>query len=272
MDQRTVLTTGVNSGIGLAVALELARRGFRSVGSVRSTAKARSVHAAARKAAAEVETVILDVTDARVCARVVDQLRPWAIVNNAGLSALGAVEDVGDAQARLALETMVIGPMRLARLAIPHMRAAGGGRIVSISSIYGLTTTPLAGWYQASKHAIEAVSDALRIEVARDNIRVSLVEPGAFDTGIWADGQAMVDEHGASDYATAYRRTLAGVRLSRPLMGDPGSVARVVAGALDARRPHARYLVGYDARAIRAYSRVVPEGVRDRLARIALGL
>jgi len=106
-DQKTVLTTGVNSGIGLATVIELARRGHRSVGSVRSTAKARQVHQAAREAGVEVETVLLDVTDAAACARVVDQVRPDALVNNAGFSSTGAVEDVGDAEAHLAMETMV---------------------------------------------------------------------------------------------------------------------------------------------------------------------
>ena len=75
----------------------------------------------------------------------IDDLRPWGLVNNAGYSATGAIEDVGDEEARLLLETMVVAPMRLARLALPHMRAAGGGRIVNISSIYGRTTTPLTG-------------------------------------------------------------------------------------------------------------------------------
>src|SRR5438270_13820558 len=93
---RTALTTGANSGIGLATTIELARRGLFSVGGVRSAAKARIVHAAARTAGVEVETVILDVTDAPRCRQVVDELHPYAIVNNAGISNLGAIEDVTD--------------------------------------------------------------------------------------------------------------------------------------------------------------------------------
>src|SRR6266403_1349196 len=142
---RTVLITGANSGIGLATAIELGRRGFRSVWSVRSAAKAKAVAAAAAQAGVEVETVLLDVTDAAGSARVIDGLRPWGLVNNAGYSATGAIEDVSDDEARLLLETMVVAPMRLARLALPYMRAAGGGRIVNISSIYGRTTPPLMG-------------------------------------------------------------------------------------------------------------------------------
>jgi NAD(P)-dependent dehydrogenase (short-subunit alcohol dehydrogenase family) len=269
---RTVLTTGANSGIGLATAIELARRGLRSVGSVRSTAKARTVHAAARKAGVEVETVLLDVVDPAGCERVIEDLKPYAIVNNAGITNLGAVEDVTDDDVRGQLEIMLVAPIRLARLAIPHMRDAGGGRIVNISSIYGLTTTPLSGWYQACKHGLEAVSDALRIEVARDGIRVILVEPGGFDTGLWEEGQATVDRRVGTRYATAYDRTMKGVRLTRPLMGDPATVARVIAGAITSGRPKSRYLVGYDAQAARLYSAVVPEGVRDRIYRLTLGL
>src|SRR5262249_44888244 len=160
----TVLTTGANSGIGLATVVELARLGFHSVGSVRSLEKATRVAEAARRAGVTVDTVQLDVTDPEACARAIETLRPWGLVNNAGQPATGAVEDVGDDEARRVLETMVVAPMRLARLAVPHMRAAGGGRIVNMSSIYGRTTTPLSGWYQGAKHALEGVSDALRAE------------------------------------------------------------------------------------------------------------
>jgi NAD(P)-dependent dehydrogenase (short-subunit alcohol dehydrogenase family) len=199
-------------------------------------------------------------------------LRPYAIVNNAGVSNLGAIEDVGDAEVREQLEIMLVAPMRLARLAIPHMRQAGGGRIVNISSIYGLLTTPLAGWYQAAKHGLEAVSDALRVEVARDRIRVILVEPGGFDTGIWDQSTDAVARRTGSRYTTPYERTMQGVQLARPLMGRPETVARVVAGAVTSSRPRARYVVGYDAQAARLYGRVVPGTVRDRLSRLTLGL
>jgi NAD(P)-dependent dehydrogenase (short-subunit alcohol dehydrogenase family) len=271
-DPKTVLTTGVNSGIGLAALLELARRGHRSVGSVRSTAKARQVHDAAREAGVEVETVLLDVTDAAACQRVIDQVRPDALVNNAGFSSSGAIEDVGDREARLAMETMVFAPMRLARLALPHMRERGWGRIVNVSSIYGRTTTPLTGWYQASKHALEALSDALRVEVASGGVGVVLVEPGGFRTGIWETAEAELERFDDSRYRSAYRRSMRGVRLTEPLMGRPETVGRVIASAIESRRPKARYLVGYDAQVVMMYDRVMPTGLRDRLTRIALGL
>jgi NAD(P)-dependent dehydrogenase (short-subunit alcohol dehydrogenase family) len=266
--RRTVLTTGANSGIGLATVIELSRRGFDSVGSVRSAAKARQVRRAATEAGAEVRTVLLDVNDGRVCEKVISRLRPWGLVNNAGFGPVGAIEDVDDREAVQVMETMVIAPMRLARLAIPNMRASGGGRIVNLSSIYGLTTTPLSGWYQAAKHAIEALSDALRVEVAHDRIRVIVVEPGGFDTAIW--DRDRVRE--GSRYREAYKRVDLGVRLSRPFMGDPKQVAHTVGRALTASHPHARYMVGLDAQAMALWHRVVPSAVKDRVTRLGLGL
>ena len=181
--ERTVLVTGANSGIGLASTLHLAKLGFHTVGSVRSKAKASHLADVASSAGVSVETMVMDVTDAERCAAVIGNLHPWAVVNNAGYSGVGAIEDVTDDEARRQLETMVVAPMRLARLSLSHMREAGGGRIANISSIYGLTTTPFSGWYQASKHALEAASDALRNEVARDGIKVVLIEPGGIKQG-----------------------------------------------------------------------------------------
>jgi len=197
-DRGAVLTTGANSGIGLATVIEVARRGFRSIGSVRSEAKADVVHKAAAEAGVSVETVLLDVTDADRCRAVVDELDDdlYGLVNNAGYGMTGAIEDVTDDEAHHLFETMVFAPLRLSRLAIPGMRAAGDGCIVNVSSIMGITTTPLTGWYQAAKHALEGASDALRLEVAKAGIRVVLVEPGGFKTSIWEDLERDIDKRG----------------------------------------------------------------------------
>jgi NAD(P)-dependent dehydrogenase (short-subunit alcohol dehydrogenase family) len=271
-DRRVVLTTGANSGIGLATVLEVARRGFRSVGTVRSEAKAETVSKAAADAGVEVDTVIMDVTDALTCAEVVTRLRPYGVVNNAGYPVTGAVEEVTDDQARAALETMVIAPMRLARLALPHMRERGDGRIVNVSSIAGVATLPLVGWYHASKHALEALTDALRMEVAGDGIRVILIEPGGFKTGIWEDHEKEIDARAGSRFEGGYRRTLTFTRMSDPIMGDPSRVARVIAGALSGRWTRPRYLMGVDARAMALFSRLAPAQVKDRVTRLLLDL
>ncbi len=271
-DERVALTTGANSGIGLATVLELARRGLRSVGTVRSRSKAASVAELAAEQGVEVETAIMDVTDAASCERVIDKYRPTVVVNNAGLSITGAIEDIGDDELRAALETMVIGPMRLARLALPHMRQAHDGRIVNVSSIYGRTTTPLTGWYQACKHALEGVTDALRAEVAGDGVKVVLVEPGLVRTGIWQEADDELSGRAESRFASSYERLLTVTRLADPIMGDPGQVAGTIANAVTSRSPRARYLVGYDAQAIAAVQPFVPTWVRDRVARAVLGL
>lgn len=272
MASGTVLTTGANSGIGLETVLELARRGFRSIGSVRSEAKAEVVAKAAAERGVEVETVLLDVTDPDACERVLSGLELQGLVNNAGYAGTAAVEDVSDDEARGQLETMVIAPARLTRLALPAMRAHGGGRIVNVSSIYGRLTTPLTGWYQASKHALEALTDAMRMEVASSGVKVILVEPGGFKTGIWEELERDVESHAGSRYEPAYRRTLWLTRAAQLFMGHPARVARVIGHAMTTRVPRARYLVGTDAQALAVANRLAPQPVKDFVSRITLGL
>jgi NAD(P)-dependent dehydrogenase (short-subunit alcohol dehydrogenase family) len=271
---RVVLTTGASSGIGLATAIELARRGFRSVGSVRTEAKADEVHRAAAEADVAVETVLLDVTDEARCEEVIGGLELYGLVNNAGYALLGAVEDVHDEDARLLLETMVVAPMRLARLALPAMRAHGEGRIVNLSSLAGRVSSPVLGWYHGAKHALETLSDSLRMEVAGDGIKVVLVEPGGFRTGIWGELESGIRrlEGNGSRHVDAYHRSVQLARLAQVVMGSPDQCARVVAGAVAARHPRRRYLVGLDAQALTLTSRLTPAIVQDRVLRLAFGV
>ncbi|MGI8794928.1 MAG: SDR family oxidoreductase [Acidimicrobiales bacterium] len=274
MPERTVLTTGANSGIGLATVIEVAKAGFHSVGSVRSEEKADVVAKAAAEAGVEVETVLLDVTDAEQCERVIHGLHLYGLVNNAGYGLVGAIEDVSDDDARHLFETMVHAPVRLARLALPQLREQKDGRIVNISSIAGLTASPFAGHYAGAKHALEALSDAMRVEVAGDGIHVSLVEPGGFKTGIWEDMERDVAKREAegSRFVSAYQRSMAGQRMFARLMGDPKGVAKVIVKALTATFPRARYLVGYDAQLLRIADRLTPTTVKDLATRFGLGL
>lgn len=273
MERGTVLVTGANSGLGLATTLELARRGYEAIGSVRSEAKAEVLHEEAADAGVKVAHVLLDVTDAARAAEVLEEVGPlYGLVNNAGGGGTGAVEDVDDDEARRTLETMLLAPVRLARLALPGMRRQGRGRIVNISSIYGKASTPLTGWYQAAKHGLEGVSDALRMEVARDGIAVVLVEPGAFRTAIFSDAEADMGAREGSDYRSAYARSAQLMRVAAPFMGNPSQVAKVVGRALDARNPRDRYLVGLDAQAFDLAWRFTPRPILDRLTRLTAGL
>lgn len=267
-----MLVTGANSGIGLHTALGVADSGYDCIGTVRSEAKADTLRDAASDAGVTVEPVLLDVTDAERCEEVMAGLDLYGLVNNAGYTNAGAIEDVPDEAVRLQFETMTLAPMRLARLALPAMRERGRGRIVNVSSIYGRTTTPLSGWYQATKHALEAASDALRMEVAGSGVQVVLVEPGGFRTGIWDDNESSVHRYEGSRYGPAYERELQVTRMWESIMGDPERVATVIVRALDSSAPRARYLVGLDARVAAVADRVTPTLLKDRLTRFTLGL
>jgi short-subunit dehydrogenase len=246
--ENAVLTTGANSGIGLVTALELARRGWRSIGSVRSDEKAAIVAKAAAEAGLEVETVVMDVTDSDRCEQVMSGLRLRGLINCAGYNSSGAISDVDDDEARRSLETMAVAPMRLARLALPGIVAAGGGRIVNVSSVGGCITMPLSGWYVAAKHALEAASDALRMEVARRNVQVVVIEPGGFRTGIFEEGVHAEGPDSITSRTTEYADSYLQIKKMMSPRGDSARVARLIANVLEVRRPRARYVIGADAR------------------------
>jgi NAD(P)-dependent dehydrogenase (short-subunit alcohol dehydrogenase family) len=274
---RAVLTTGANSGFGLLTAIELARRGFRSFGSVRSHDKADVVAKAAAAAGVDVETVIFDVRDREACRRSISDLPPlWGLVNNAGLNPSGAVVDISDEEADEAADVMFLAPMRLARLVIPTMATTGGGRIVNISSIAGRVGIPLAAYYTGSKFGLEAASDALRIEAARYNVRVILIEPGSFggtgiyDAGLFTDGLDGV-RWATSDYRDSYAR-FRKITALRAFHKSPAPVVRRIVHAIEHPHPKPRYVVGYDGRLQLTLKTVLPTGLHDRLYRQLLHL
>jgi NAD(P)-dependent dehydrogenase (short-subunit alcohol dehydrogenase family) len=136
----------------------------------------------------------------------------------------------------------------------------------------GLTSTPLTGWYQGAKHALEGVSDALRMELAGAGIHVVLVEPGGFKTGIWEDLERDIAKRGDSRFGSSYRRTQQVMKLSSPIMGEPARCAKVITSAVASRHPRARYLVGIDAQALSVFDRMTPTAIKDRITRITMGL
>ncbi len=269
----SVLVTGANSGIGLVTCLELATAGWEVIGSARTADKAAHLVDVAAQQGLTVRTVLLNVDDAASCAAAVREVgQVDALVNNAGYALSGAVEDLSDEQVRAQLETNVVAPLRLARLVLPGMRERGDGRIVNVSSVAGRLTTPLMGWYCASKHALEAVTDALRMEVAGDGVKVSLVEPGMFATDVWSAAQSGGFPAASTPrYAAAYARGESLGSRSHKLP-DPVWVARTIRVALTNPVPLARYVVGADAVAGIALETVLPTVLLDYAKQVSTGL
>ena len=275
---KSVVVTGANSGIGLVTVLELASAGYDVIGTVRSEAKAELVQKAAADRGVTVRTVQLDVNDAESTEKgfaQVDELtggRLWAVVNNAGYAQAGAVEDITDEQVRAQLETNLVAPMRIARLVLPGMKARGEGRIVNVSSVAGRMSTPLMGWYCASKHGLEAVTDALRMEVEADGVRVILIEPGMFGTDIWSAAEAgSLPDPSSARYAAAYARSEA-LSAQTKRLPDPVWVARTIRVALSNPLPMARYVVGADAVGGILAETLVPTVVTDYVKAFTTGL
>jgi NAD(P)-dependent dehydrogenase (short-subunit alcohol dehydrogenase family) len=274
---RSVLVTGASSGIGLATALELARVGYDVYGTVRSDEKATRLSEAADEREVLVTPVVCDVGDAKSCEEGVAKVAsateggPWAVINNAGYAQAGAVEDIPDELARAQLEINLLAPARVARLVLPSMRERGDGRIVNVSSIAGRVSTPLTGWYCASKAGLEALTNALRVEVAPFGVKVILIEPGAFGTDIWSGGQQGLPRPAHEAYAAAYARSDA-VSSNTHRMPDPIWVARAIRVALATPIPLPRYLLGADAVGLKLADLLAPTMVSDYVKGVATGL
>jgi NAD(P)-dependent dehydrogenase (short-subunit alcohol dehydrogenase family) len=247
----SVLVTGANSGIGLAAVLELAAAGYDVVGTARTADKAERVTSAAAERGVSVRTVLMDVDDADSCRRALDEVAgltgggPWAVVNNAGYAQSGAVEDVSDEQVRAQLETNLVAP-GADRPAGPAADAERGeGRIVNVSSVAGRVLAAADGLVLRQQARPGGGDDALRMEVEPDGVRVVLVEPGAFGTGIWSAAQdGGFPEPATERYAAAYARAATAADRGTASMPDPVWVARTIRVALANPVPLARYVVG----------------------------
>ena len=274
-----VLVTGANSGFGLASTLRFAGRGWDTWGTVRSKAKAEALTDAARAAGVSdrVHPLVLDVSDHDAVVARWPKLPPfYAVVNNAGYSELGAVEEVSAEEARRQLDVNLIAPAVVSSCALPAMRERGSGRIVMVSSIAGRAAIlPLNAWYHASKYGLEALSDVLRVEVASFGVKVAIVEPGFFKTEIEQRAKAQAAEREAvtdSPYRKAYGRMQTTVDLISAMAPPPGVVALTIVSAVESRRPLNRYLVGADALGIAVANPLLPRVVTDTLARVVADL
>jgi NAD(P)-dependent dehydrogenase (short-subunit alcohol dehydrogenase family) len=263
----SVLITGCSTGIGRATAQLLAARGWHVF------ATARQLDSMADLAPGAITPLVLDVTDEASCREAVESVlqqagRIDALVNNAGYGHTGPLEEIPLEDVRAQFEVNTFAPLRLAQLVIPAMRAQGGGRIVNVSSVMGRVTIPFLGLYNASKFALEAMSDALRIELAPWGIRVILVEPGSVRTPFYARisrYMARTLENPESLYRDRVERAHRLTGGQGIFAGSlPETVATVIHKALTARRPRARYLA--------LTMLALPDGWRDWVFRVGLGL
>jgi NAD(P)-dependent dehydrogenase (short-subunit alcohol dehydrogenase family) len=272
----TALVTGASRGIGKGIVEYLAARGWDVIAGVRSSTDGEAV---AKLDPQRVSAVILDVTSAddiaALDASLPDQLD--AIVNNAGVAVGGTMETLTTDDWRKQLEINVIGQLAVTRAVLPRLRRSRG-RIVFISSVNGRLSMPLVGAYAASKFALEAAGDALRMELAPWKIRVSLVEPAQTDTDMWRTADSMVEEleSGLSvEHRDLYAKHIAGFKkmipVSQRLAVPTEKVAVVVEEALTARRPRARYVVGFGPKLQVAVMTKLPTRARDFVLRKVSG-
>jgi NAD(P)-dependent dehydrogenase (short-subunit alcohol dehydrogenase family) len=267
---RTVLVTGASSGIGRACAVRLSRAGWRVLAGVRTP----EAEAALRDHA--VQPLVLDVTDPGHVAAAAETVGGAldGLVANAGIAVAAPLELVPLDELREQLEVNVIGQLAVVQALLPALRRARG-RIVLMGSIGGRSALPFLGPYAASKHALEAIADSLRVELRPFGVHVSIVEPGSIATPIWRKGAERADvlrERFDADrarlYSSAVERFRA-VALARGPGTDPDRVAEAAERALTSARPRARYLVGRDAH-LRAWIERLPAPVRDRVLAKAL--
>jgi NAD(P)-dependent dehydrogenase (short-subunit alcohol dehydrogenase family) len=253
MDEKVALITGASSGIGRATALHLAVRGFRVHATMRTPqAAGPSLVEQARSEALPITVSQLDVTDPASVARAVsavlaDSGHIDVLINNAGIGDLGPVEMVSEDDTRRMFETNVFGPLRMLRAVLPGMRARHHGTIVNVSSVAGRIVGGGNGMYAATKHALEAASEALALEVCQFGIRVAIIEPGFFATPIIDKATSALSGDVASPYAHVERRMGGIYQGAKPLSGDPQMVAEAIEQAITSDVPRLRTLVGLDA-------------------------
>jgi NAD(P)-dependent dehydrogenase (short-subunit alcohol dehydrogenase family) len=268
MPSGTVLVTGASTGIGEAAALHLKELGFDAVAAVRKDEDAE------RLGSQGLRTVRLDVTDADSIAAARRELgdAPLAgLVNNAGIAVAAPLEFLPLDQLRRQLEVNVIGQVAVTQQFLPALRAARG-RIVNVSSIGGRVALPLVSPYNASKFALEAISDSLRRELLPHGVDVIVIEPGGVKTPIWGKGNETADEIQAGmppeaeqlygPMIAALRRET--VKIAQQTGIEPREVAEVIGRALTADKPRTRYLVGREAKIRAVAAKVMPDRRMDR--------
>jgi NAD(P)-dependent dehydrogenase (short-subunit alcohol dehydrogenase family) len=283
MDQRlpdrpTVVITGASTGIGEASALELGRRGFRVFAGVRREADAQRLTARSP----EIAPLLLDVTDAGQIAAAAEAVSMAVgdaglagLVNNATIVVAGPLEVLPLDRLRRQFEVNVVGQIAVTQAFLPLLRKARG-RIVNMSSLNGRIASPYLAPYAASKHALEAVNNAMRVEFRAWGIRVVVIEPGATTTPIWDKSIAAADALINNAGIELYKGDLDAMRQATRKLAHAAlpvdSVVRCVVHALTARRPSARYPVGLKVNLLLRAYKWIPDGLWDWIVERSLGL
>jgi NAD(P)-dependent dehydrogenase (short-subunit alcohol dehydrogenase family) len=280
--QKTVLINGATDGLGRATALLMAEKGYRVFAAGRSAEKRAQLDALAREKKLPLETVELDVCDDASVQRGVAAVLAKAgvidvLFNNAGVNFSAAVEDLRMEDWRRQFETNFFGVLRVTQAVVPHMRERRGGRIVMMSSVSGFVTAPTQGAYSSSKFALEAMSNALRLELYPFGVKVILIEPGYIVTGIQQAAMELskpyLDKMKDGPYAPLYAQFLASVTGARTRSHTtPEDCARIVLRAIEAPNPKVRYLVTGLAVVAKWCKRLLSDRMTDAAFRRRFGI
>jgi NAD(P)-dependent dehydrogenase (short-subunit alcohol dehydrogenase family) len=275
--QLTILITGATAGIGRHAAIHLSARGHRVI----ATGRNEQILAQLKAAHPAIETLRLDVTSADSIAaarEAVDALTGGrgvdVLVNNAGYGLVGPMEEISDADLRAQFETNVFGLVAVTRAFVPGMRARGFGRVINISSVGGRMVFPFFGAYNATKFAVEAMSDAMRMELRAFGIHVVLVEPGVIKTEFADRSMSFVDRYRRPDspYAAVLARADKIKETSDRQAVGPEVISRAIERAATARSPRARYVAPFRARLMLRAVHMMPTRMLDWVFRTAIGL
>ena len=266
-EKKIVLITGVSSGIGQATAQLLAQRDFTVFGTCRKPSSIETMSG--------IEVLPLDVCSDESVEACLNTLLKKAgrldiLVNNAGYVLRGAIEEVALEEAKAQFETNLFGVVRMVKSVLPVMRRQGSGQIINISSGMGLVPSPFAGYYSASKFALEGYTEALRHEVKPFNIQVSLVEPGFIKTNVWRNVQGAANR--ISDYDPWRQRVLEVRQQFEEKALEPALVAEVILRIIESKSPRLRHTVGRDVTRLLRMRRFLPEATFEKGMRRALHL
>lgn len=277
MSSLNILVTGATAGIGRHAALELAKRGHH----VFAAGRRKDALAALKKEAGKLrlDTIVLDVNDAESIASAKSEIESKtdghgidALVNNAGWGLVGPLEEISDAELREQFETNVFGLMSVTRAFVPKMRERGFGRVVNLSSIGGRVTFPMMGAYHATKYAVEALSNALRMELAAFGVSVSLIEPGAIRTEFSDVAMKAVSRYENGTYGAIVKKAdEMNDRFMATAVG-PEHTSKAIVKAIESKRPSARYVAPRRASIVFALFALIPTRWMDGLLRSVMRL